>query len=117
MGGLAGKGVRWRRAYTVGGRGRGSGSAVAVRVRERREVANHRESTLDNDGIQHLNDELDAVGNGTWTHLDGDGETRGGGFDEADATGGQSGPRWRPLLGSNQRPSAWKFARDFIDLC
>lgn len=78
----------------------------AVRVRERREVAIHLKLTLDNDGIQHLCDELDAVENGTWTDPNGDGETKGVGFGEADAPYGQSGPRWRPRQGSNLRPSA-----------
>ena len=69
-----------------------------LRVRERREVAIHLKLTLDNDGIEHLCDELEAVDRGASTESnDGDG-TKGGGFGEADAPYGQSDPRWRPFL-------------------
>lgn len=73
----------------------------AARVRDRREAVIHLKLTLDNGCVQHLGDELDAVENVPWTDPNGDGETTGGGFDEAVAPYGQSGPRWRPRQDSN----------------
>ena len=77
-----------------------------VSVRERREVAIHLRLTLDNGGIQHLCDEMDAVDNGRWTDANegfSDGESAG---DKADALYVPSGPTWRPRQGSNLRPPA-----------
>ena len=69
-----------------------------VSVREHREMAIHLRLTLDNGGIQHLCDEMDAVDSGRWTDANegfSDGESAG---DKADALYVPSGPTWRPLV-------------------
>ena len=65
----------------------------------------HLRLTLDNGGIQHLCDEMDAADSGRWTDTNegfSDGESVG---DKADALYVPSGPTWRPWPDSNGRPS------------
>ena len=76
-----------------------------ISVRERREVAIHLRLTLDNGGIQHLCDEMDAADSGGWTDTNegfSEGESAG---DKADALDVPSGPTWRPRSGRRKNSS------------
>jgi hypothetical protein len=75
----------------------------SIRIEQRREVAIHLKVALDNDGVQHLCDELDAVEKGAWKPEDEDTPEEGV---NRSAVYGQSGPRWRPRQESNLRPTA-----------
>ncbi len=77
-------------------------SVEGISVRERLEVATHLRLTLDNGGIEHLCDEMDAVESGRWTDTNegfSDGESAG---DKADALYVPSGPTWRPRADLNR---------------
>jgi site-specific DNA recombinase len=78
----------------------------ALRVRERREVVIHLKVLLNNEGVSHLCDEMDAVDSGTRTPTDGEGFDEGTGDAEALGPFSQSGPRWRPHQDSNLGPPA-----------
>ena len=70
----------------------------SIRIEHRREVVIHLKVALDNDGVQHLCDELDAVEKGVWTPED---EAVPSADAKPSPSYGQSGPRWRPRQESN----------------
>jgi hypothetical protein len=73
-----------------------------VSVRDRREVVIKLKVGLDNAGIQHLNDELDAVEKGTWAA---DSVDLAAVSDSALCRIRQSDPRWHPRDDLNVRPT------------
>jgi site-specific DNA recombinase len=77
----------------------------SIAVRERREVVIHLKVRLDNEGIQHLTDEMDAVDKGTWEAGNEEGLTAWASPRSSQGPNVPSGPRWLPLLDLNQRPS------------
>jgi hypothetical protein len=72
-----------------------------IAVRERREVVVTLKVPLDNAGISHLSDEVEAVQKGTWRPKDEEGSTASGEPSYEGSPKGQSGQEWWAIQDSN----------------